>query len=161
MSGCDNITNNWWAQASTCATNLKIPTVIKASASTLNYGFDLSPQVLTQVISNPWAPPNAPTDYRLPWLQPGEGVNSLVVSSDGGTVTPGYVPAPTTWSDVTIVQTQIIANSANIPQSLVVAWVSGGIPGVTYELRYKWTTNSTPVQRVDERTIRVLVVLDR
>jgi hypothetical protein len=127
-----------------------IPTVIKASSATLNYGFDLSPPAQQSTLVVPWAPP---IPFQQPWLQPGEQVLSLTVTSDGGT--------PTGSPNVTIVNTQIAVNSTGVPASLIQAWISGGTPGVTYGIQFVFTTNSTPVGRIDERTIALVVVSER
>lgn len=127
-----------------------VPSAVKAASAVLNYGFDLSPQSQTSTLVQPWAPP---TPIKLPWLQPGEEVLNLTVSSDGGT--------PAGNPNITILETQILPNSAGVPASEVVAWVSGGTPGVTYILSYVFTTNSTPIQRVDERSIAIVVVSER
>lgn len=131
------------------------PAVEKAAVAVLNYGFDLSPPPIppTTVGINPWwAPPN-PVVIQLPWLQPGEEVTGLVVSSNGG--------LPTGTTDITVESTQIVTNGTGVPGSQIVAWLTGGTVGTVYLISFVWTTNSSPVPRVDERTIQVTVVATR
>jgi hypothetical protein len=121
------------------------PAIEKAVGAQLNYGFDLAPQVAQQ--TNPFAPPSP---VLVPWLAPGEEVIELSVTSDGGT--------PTGTTDLLIDYTQITANAFGVPGSLITAWISGGTVGTVYVVTFTWGTNSSPVQRIDSRSIQITVV---
>jgi hypothetical protein len=101
--------------------------VTKDPLASLDFGFDLSP---------------APTQLAQPWLAPGEQVTSLTVTADPG---------------LTVSSSSISANSNGIAGALLVAWLSGGTAGTTYNVRYQFTTNSTP-PRTDCRSLSVQCV---
>lgn len=132
----------------TCPPVPEYPVVEKTAVAQLNYGFDLAPQVAQQ--TNPFVPVGT---VPLPWLSPGEVAVELTVTSDGGT--------PTGTPDIVVDLTQITANSAGIPGALLTAWISGGTVGTSYLVTFTWATNSTPIQRVDSRSIQINVVSAR
>lgn len=133
-----------------------IPSVDKAVSAVLNYGFDLSPAVVVPPTPSMWAAPPYPNPCVptpiLPWLAPGEQVVDLSVVAGPGSVS--------LTNDLTVILTQITANTTGVPASLLTAWLSGGIVGNTYEVTYTWLTNSSPVGRKDSRSMMV-VVIDR
>jgi hypothetical protein len=92
-----------------------IPKLWKDPYDDKDYGVDLS------IPLSPFAPADAP------WLLPGETVTSLnVTSSDAALI---------------INSSSIETNAAGVPLSLVIAWISGGVLGMTYLLRFFFTTN--------------------
>lgn len=84
--------------------------------------------------------PNARIEYQLDWsawLPDGVSIVGLEVEVAGLTlVTSSYTSTLTT------------------------AWVSGGTVGSTGEIRYRITTDSTPVQQIDDRTL-ILNIAER
>jgi len=124
---------------------VKMPTVEKRVGAVLNYGFDLSPVVVTP--TNPWAPP-APAP--LPWLAPGEQVILLNVTAGVGSVSGA--------NDLAIGLQTITANEGGVPASLLTAWISGGVAGNIYIVTYAWVTNSSPVERKDDRDLRIVCI---
>lgn len=101
--------------------------IVKDFDADLDYGFDLS----------------APTTpLQGPWLQPGEQVTSLTVT--------------TSDSALVINSSGISTNSSGVVGALLIAWLSGGVVGTTYNVRYLFTTNSTP-PRTDARSINIVV----
>jgi hypothetical protein len=127
------------------AVPLKIPLIEKVPSAVLNYGFDLSPSATNP--DNPWA---APGVTLVPWLAPGEEVITLFMTLGVGSVSG--------TNDLMLVDQQITANATGIPQSLLTAWISGGIAGNTYLVTFSWLTNSTPVGRQDSRSMNILCV---
>lgn len=103
------------------------PTMQKDPSAVLDFGFDLS------------APA---TQQYQPWLAPGEQVASLTVTADSG---------------MTVNSSAIATNASGIAGALLVAWLSGGTAGNTYNVRYQFTTNSTP-PRTDSRSIQIQCV---
>jgi hypothetical protein len=124
---------------------VKMPTVEKRVGAVLNYGFNLSPEIV--VPTNPWAPP-APVP--VPWLSPGEQVILLNVTAGLGSVSG--------TADLIVGLQTITANESGVPASLLTAWISGGIAGNIYIVTYAWTTNSSPVERQDDRTLRIVCI---
>lgn len=99
-----------------------IPTIPKSVVAVLDYGIDLSiPQ----------------TPRAGPWLQPGEYVTSLTVTSSD--------PA------LVINSFGIVPNAAGV-MALCVVWLSGGVLGKTYLVTFTFTTNEG---RTDERSISI------
>lgn len=98
----------------------------KSPGATLDYGLDLSPPV---------------TALNAPWLAPGEQVVTLSVSADTG---------------LTVTSSSVGTNASGIPGALLVAWISGGEAGTTYNVSYTFTTNSTP-PRTDVRSLQIQV----
>jgi hypothetical protein len=121
------------------------PAVEKTAGAVLNYGFNLAPPNPQQ--TNVFAPPQP---VLVPWLAPGEEVLGLEVSFDQGT--------PVGATPLQLVDTQITTNATGVPNSLITAWLSGGTVGSVYVVTYTWTTNSQPVQRVDQRSLQVTIV---
>lgn len=81
--------------------------------------------------------PDATLDYTLDWsdwLNDGENLIAVDIAVDG----------------VTLVQTQLT-------NQMVTAWISGGTVGNTVSLRYRITTDSSPVQRIDDRTLKIRI----
>jgi hypothetical protein len=103
------------------------PTIQKNVNAVLDYGFDLSSQ---------------PTQIYQPWLAPGEQVVSLTVTADSG---------------LTVSSSSINTNASGVAGALLIAWLSGGIAGNSYAVRYQFTTNSTP-PRTDVRTLQIQCV---
>jgi hypothetical protein len=103
------------------------PTIEKRAAAVLDYGFDLSSQ---------------PNQIYQPWLAPGEQVVSLTVSADSG---------------LTVSSSSISTNASGVAGALLIAWLSGGVAGTSYAVRYQFTTNSTP-PRTDVRTLQIQCV---
>ncbi|TCG09385.1 hypothetical protein BZM27_06180 [Paraburkholderia steynii] len=90
------------------------PNLTKDPGATLDFGFDLSPNV---------------TPLYAPWLAAGEQVVSLNVTADPG---------------ITIGSSSIVPNAGGIAGALVTAWISGGTAGNSYAVHFAFTTNSTP-----------------
>ncbi|MFM0141713.1 phage fiber-tail adaptor protein [Paraburkholderia sp. RL18-085-BIA-A] len=99
-------------------------TVQKDPAATLDYGFDLS---------------GPATALAHPWLAPGEAVIDLTVTADTG---------------LTVTGSSINTNASGVPAALLLAWISGGVAGNTYNVSFKFTTNSTP-PRTDCRSLQI------
>lgn len=123
------------------------PAVEKRVGAVLNYGFDLAPSGAAQSVL-PWAPPVA--QPVVPWLVPGEVVLDLVVTAGLG--------SKSGTADLVIGLTQITANSTGVPSSLLTAWISGGLAGNVYLVTYAWTTNSSPVERKDDRDLQIICI---
>jgi len=102
------------------------PTLVKSVAGVLDFGFDLSP---------------IPSQLAVPWLAPGEQVVSLTVSADPG---------------LTVQSSSIGTNASGVAGALLIAWLSGGTVGTTYNVSYTFTTNSTP-PRTDVRSMQIQV----
>lgn len=102
-----------------------IPTILKSGVAVLDYGIDLSiPQ----------------TPLAGPWLQPGEFITTLsVTSSDPALVIDSFGIVPT---------------AAGV-MAICVAWLSGGVIGTTYLVTFIFTTNEG---RTDERSISIQLV---
>lgn len=100
------------------------PSIPKRVSAVLDYGFDLSP---------------APTQLATPWLAPGEQVVSLTVAADPG---------------LTVQSSSIGANASGVAGALLIAWLSGGVAGTSYNVSYTFITNSTP-PRTDCRSLSV------
>jgi hypothetical protein len=90
----------------------------------LDFGLDLSPPS---------------TQLSSPWLAFGEQVVSLTVTADSG---------------LTVNSSSIATNSAGVAGALLVAWLAGGIAGNVYNVRFQFTTNSTP-PRIDCRSLQI------
>lgn len=103
------------------------PTMQKDPGAVLEFGFDLS------------APS---TQQYQPWLAPGEQVVSLSVSTDSG---------------LTVNSSSIATNASGVAGALLVAWLAGGVAGNTYNVRFLFTTNSSP-PRTDCRTLQIQCV---
>jgi hypothetical protein len=93
----------------------------------LDFGFDLSP-VATQL--------------SAPWLAYGEQVTSLTVTADPG---------------LTVNSSSINTNASGVVGALLIAWLSGGVDGTTYNVKFQFTTNSTP-PRTDSRSLQIQCV---
>lgn len=81
--------------------------------------------------------PDATLDYTLDWsewLNDSENLVTADVSVEGAT----------------LVQTQLT-------NQMVTAWILGGTVGSTISLRYRITTDSSPVQRIDDRTLKLRI----
>ncbi|CAB3784199.1 hypothetical protein [Pararobbsia alpina] len=102
---------------------VNIPVIPKDPSADLDYGFDLSPSA-TQLIK--------------PWLAVGEQVTNLVVTADDG---------------ISVLNSSINANSNGVPASLLVAWLSGGTLGATYNVHFEFTTNQG---RTDTRSMQIV-----
>ena len=102
-----------------------LPLVYKDPSATLDYGFDLSAPA-TQLIK--------------PWLAPDEAVTSLAVTADAGITVDAY---------------SFITNSSGVLASLLVAWLSGGTVGTTYEVHFLFSTNKG---RTDTKSVQICVV---
>jgi hypothetical protein len=102
-----------------------IPTQYKDPSAVLDYALDLAP---------------AAGINQQPWLVSGEIVTGLQVTADTG---------------VTVNSSSIAANSQGVASSLLVAWLSGGTAGVTYNVRFTFTTS---MGRTDSRTLPVQVI---
>jgi hypothetical protein len=102
-------------------------TVQKDPRATLDYGLDLS---------------SPPTALSHGWLAPGEAVIDLTVTADTG---------------LTVTGSSINTNVSGVPGALLLAWISGGAAGNTYNVSFKFTTNSTP-PRTDCRSLSVQCV---
>jgi hypothetical protein len=81
--------------------------------------------------------PDATLDYTLDW-------------SGWLTENESLINADIEISGATLVQTQLT-------NRMVTAWISGGSVGRTISLRYRITTDSSPVHRVDDRTLLISV----
>jgi hypothetical protein len=101
------------------------PVIFKDPSAVLEYGFDLSP---------------SPAQLVKPWLAPSEAVTSLTVTADSGITVNAY---------------SFITNSSGVPASLLVAWLSGGVAGTTYNVKFMFSTNQG---RTDTRSMQVSVV---
>ncbi|MDB5985152.1 MAG: hypothetical protein JWR16_205 [Nevskia sp.] len=102
-----------------------IPGINKDPSADLDYGFDLSP---------------SPQQLMVPWLAAGELVTSLTVTADTG---------------LTVLSSSINTNSSNVPASLLVAWISGGVIGSTYNVKFMFATNQG---RTDTRSMQITCV---
>lgn len=102
-----------------------IPVIIKDPSADLDYGLDLSP---------------SPVSLKTPYLSPGDYVTALTVTADAG---------------LTVGSSSITANASGVPASQIVAWLSGGVIGTTYNVRFLFTTFQG---RTDTRSIQVCVV---
>lgn len=100
------------------------PTMQKDPSAILDFGFDLG------------APQ---TPQYQPWLAPGEQVVSLTVTADAG---------------LTVNSSTISANASGVVGALLLAWLSGGTAGTRYNVRFQFTTNSSP-PRTDSRSIQI------
>lgn len=100
--------------------------ITKDPGATLDFGFDLSP---------------VPTQLAAPWLAPGEQVVSLTVTPDSG---------------LTLQSSSIGTNASGVAGALLIAWLSGGVAGTSYNVKFAFTTNSTP-PRTDCRSLSVVV----
>lgn len=98
------------------------PTVIKDVSATIDIGLDLSGPV---------------TQLYQPWLAPGEVVTDLHVTADAG---------------LTVTNQSVNTNASGVPAALLIAWVSGGVVGNTYPVRFVFTTNQG---RTDSRSILI------
>jgi hypothetical protein len=94
----------------------------KDPSAVLDYGIDLSP---------------VPTLLEKPWLAPGEIVTALTVTPDEG---------------ITVESSSINTNAGGIVDALLIAWVSGGVIGTTYNVHFEFTTS---LGRTDTRTIQL------
>lgn len=81
--------------------------------------------------------PDATLDYTLDW-------------SDWLTENESLAGIDIEISGATLVQTQL----TNL---MATAWISGGSVGSAISLRYRITTDSSPVNRVDDRTLLINV----
>jgi len=81
--------------------------------------------------------PDATLDYTLDW-------------SDWLTENESLTGVDVDISGATLVQTQLT-------NRMVTAWISGGSVGGVISLRYRITTDSSPVNRVDDRTLLINV----
>lgn len=82
--------------------------------------------------------PNATLDYQIDWtnfLASGESIVSVVWTVTGATLETSASTATT-----------------------ATAWLSGGTVGTVISATCRITTDSTPVARVDDRTLRLTVV---
>lgn len=103
------------------------PVITKSPQAVLDFGLDLAP---------------SPTALAQPWLAVGEQVVSLVVTADPG---------------LTVQSSSIGTNASGVAGALLIAWLSGGVAGTTYNVSYTFTTNSTP-PRTDCRSLSVQCV---
>jgi hypothetical protein len=80
--------------------------------------------------------PDAVLDYKFDWsnwLESGEVIDSYVLT----------------------IPTGITKVSDSEDNTSVTVWLSGGTAGTQYQIACKITTDSTPVARVDERTMLI------
>ncbi|WP_027798228.1 phage fiber-tail adaptor protein [Paraburkholderia dilworthii] len=101
-----------------------VAVLTKDPNAVLDFGLDLSP-VATQLAS--------------PWLAPGEQVVELTVTADSG---------------LTVNSSSIAMNASGVTGALLIAWLAGGVAGTTYNVRFQFTTNSTP-SRTDCRSLQI------
>lgn len=101
-----------------------IPLFPKDPSAALDFGFDLSPPAASLL---------------TPWLAVGEQVTSLTVTPDAG---------------LNVLQQNISANASGVAAAQVTAWLSGGVAGTTYNVRYQFTTN---LGRTDSRSLQIQV----
>jgi len=104
-----------------------------------------------QPIQTQYKDPSALLDFALD-LAPAASINVSPYLADGETVTSLTVSADT---GITVSSSAISANSRNVPASLLIAWLSGGTAGVTYNVKF---TFSTSQGRTDARTLPVQVI---
>ncbi|SOE82096.1 hypothetical protein SAMN05446927_5407 [Caballeronia arationis] len=102
-----------------------IVTQCKDPSAVLDFALDLAP---------------APSINASPWLAQGETVTTLIVTADTG---------------ITVNSSSISTNSLGVAASLLVAWLSGGTAGTTYNVRFTFVTSRG---RRDSRTMPVRVV---
>ncbi len=106
-----------------------IPILWKDPYADKDYGIDLA------IVPTPYQPLNGP------WLQPGETiVSSNVTSSDSGLII-------NSWS--------IEPNATGTLASAIIAWISGGVLGMAYTVRFFFTTSQG---RSDVRSIEVRMI---
>jgi hypothetical protein len=104
-----------------------------------------------QPIPTQYKDPGAILDFALD-LAPAAGINVTPYLAAGETVTDLSVTADT---GITVNSYAIAANSLGISASLLVAWLSGGTAGTTFNVRF---TFSTSLGRTDVRTLPVQVI---
>jgi hypothetical protein len=104
-----------------------------------------------QPIPTQYKDPSAILDFALD-LAPAAGINTTPYLADGETVTSLTVTADT---GLTVSSSAVAANSRGIPSSLLVAWLSGGTAGVTYNVRFVFSTSQG---RTDARTLPAQVI---
>ena len=106
---------------------------------------------MSLTLQNPLKDPSAVLDYAFDWtgwLAAGETITSHTV-----TVPTGLTLDSSMVSDF-VIAAEVPEDEVTIPNSLVIAWISGGTAGTTYRVECLITTSAG---RTDERSLWITV----